>query len=117
MNRHHWVGYGILILTVFALAAGCGRARPDLASEPTLYVVGYAHLDTEWRWDYVTTIREYLPKTFNTNFELFEKYPDYVFNFSGSNRYRMIREYYPAAWEKLKDYVAAGRWYPAGSAM
>ncbi|MGZ8848562.1 MAG: hypothetical protein ACXW3C_19045 [Pyrinomonadaceae bacterium] len=26
-------------------------AGPDLAKEPTLYVVGYAHLDTEWRWE------------------------------------------------------------------
>ena len=30
----------------------------DLAKEPTLFVVPYAHLDTEWRWDYPTTIRE-----------------------------------------------------------
>jgi hypothetical protein len=26
--------------------------KPDLSKEPTLYVVGYAHLDTEWRWEY-----------------------------------------------------------------
>ena len=24
----------------------------DLSKQPTLYVVGYAHLDTEWRWEY-----------------------------------------------------------------
>jgi alpha-mannosidase len=80
-------------------------------------VVGYAHLDTEWRWDFETTIREYLPKTIRENFALFEKYPNYTFNFSGANRYRMIKEYYPADYEKLKDYVAAGRWFPSGSSM
>jgi hypothetical protein len=26
------------------------RRQVDLSKEPTLYVVGYAHLDTEWRW-------------------------------------------------------------------
>jgi len=31
-------------------ARGCVSA--DLTKEPTLYVVGYAHLDTQWRWDY-----------------------------------------------------------------
>jgi len=38
------------------LAAACLAAlaqtnphAPDLAKQPTLYVVGYAHLDTEWR--------------------------------------------------------------------
>ncbi|MFC1661839.1 alpha-mannosidase, partial [Gemmatimonadota bacterium] len=88
-----------------------------MTREPTLFVVGYAHLDTEWRWDFETTIREYLPKTIRENFALFEKYPNYTFNFSGANRYRMIKEYYPAEYEKLKDYVAAGRWFPSGSSM
>jgi len=92
-------------------------AARDLGRQPTLYVVAYAHLDTEWRWDYVTTIRDYLPKTLRLNFEWFEKYPHYVFNFSGSNRYRMIKEYYPAEYERLKKYVAAGRWFPSGSSV
>jgi len=91
--------------------------RPNLAKEPTLYVVGYAHLDTEWRWEYPQTIQEYLTKTMRNNFMLFEKYPGYVFNFTGSNRYRMMKEYYPADFEKLKQYVAAGRWFPAGSSV
>ncbi len=90
---------------------------PDLTKGLTLYVVPYAHLDTEWRWDYPTTIREYLPKTIRDNFALFEKYPHYIFNFSGANRYRMIKEYYPADYEKVKKYIAAGRWFPSGSAM
>lgn len=91
--------------------------RPNLSKEPTLYVVGYAHLDTEWRWEYPQTIQEYLTKTMRNNFMLFEKYPSYIFNFPGSNRYRMMKEYYPADFEKLKQYVAAGRWFPAGSSV
>jgi len=100
--------------------ASCGDTpaeQADAAARPTLYTVGYAHLDTQWRWDYPLTIREYIPSTLKTNFALFEKYPDYVFNFSGANRYRMIREYYPADYEKLKEYIAAGRWFPCGSSM
>ncbi|HEX6729625.1 MAG TPA: glycoside hydrolase family 38 C-terminal domain-containing protein [Pyrinomonadaceae bacterium] len=91
--------------------------RPNLATEPTLYVVGYAHLDTEWRWEYPQTIGEYLPKTMRNNFAFFEKYPNYIFNFTGANRYRLMKEYYPADFERLKQYVAAGRWFPAGSSM
>jgi len=89
----------------------------DLTKQPTLYVVGYAHLDTEWRWDYVTTIKDYIPKTMRLNFDWIEKYPHYIFNFSGANRYRMMKEYYPADYEKVKKYVAGGRWFPAGSSM
>jgi len=92
-------------------------SRPNLASEPTLYVVGYAHLDTEWRWEYPQVIQEYLTKTMRNNFALFDKYPHYIFNFTGANRYRLMKEYYPGDFERLKQYVAAGRWFPAGSSM
>lgn len=91
--------------------------RPDLAKQPTLYVVGYAHLDTEWRWEYPQVISEYLTKTMRNNFALFEKYPHYIFNFTGANRYRLMKEYYPADFERLKFYVSMGRWFPAGSSM
>src|SRR5437660_1374637 len=92
-------------------------SAPDLTRQPTLYVVGYAHLDTQWRWEYPKVINEYLPDTLHKNFDLFEKYPHYIFNFSGANRYRMMKEYYPADYLKLQHYVAAGRWFPAGSSM
>src|ERR1700726_99046 len=99
-------------------AAGAQTAeKPDLKKQPTLYVVGYAHLDTEWRWEYPQVINEYIRKTMEDNFRLFEKYPHYVFNFSGANRYRFMKEYFPADFEKVKKYVDSGRWFPAGSSM
>ena len=95
-----------------------GKSVPsDLTRQPTLFVVGYAHLDTEWRWEYPQVIREYLSKTMRNNFALFEKYPHYIFNFTGSNRYEMMEEYYPADFARLKRYVAAGRWFPGGSSV
>ncbi|MGB9764192.1 MAG: glycoside hydrolase family 38 C-terminal domain-containing protein [Candidatus Saccharicenans sp.] len=93
------------------------QSRPDLSKEKILFTVGYAHLDTQWRWDYQKTIKEYIWNTMADNFGLFEKYPDYIFNFSGANRYRMMAEYYPREYEKVKEYVAKGRWFPAGSSM
>jgi alpha-mannosidase len=107
----------VLAAVLAARAALSAAEPPDLTKEPTLYVVGYAHLDTQWRWEYPRTIGEFLPRTMHDNFALFEKYPHYIFNFSGANRYRMMKEYYPADYAKLKEYVAAGRWFPAGSAM
>jgi alpha-mannosidase len=91
--------------------------KPDLTQQPTLYVVGYAHLDTEWRWEYPQVINEYIRKTMEDNFALFDKYPHYIFNFSGANRYRFMKEYFPADYAKLKKYVEQGRWFPAGSSM
>ena len=103
-------------LLVFCASLSAAE-QPDLTKQPTLYVVGYAHLDTQWRWEYPRTIGEFIPKTMHDNFALFEKYPHYVFNFSGANRYRMMKEYYPADYAKVQQYVAAGRWFPSGSSM
>ncbi len=93
-------------------------AKPvDLANGKNLYVVGYAHLDTQWRWSYHTTIQDFIRNTMEQNFPLLEKYPDYIFNFTGSRRYEFMQEYYPAEYEQVKKYVAAGRWYPSGSSV
>jgi len=104
-------------LQIFFCAAVFAAEPPDLTKQPTLYVVGYAHLDTQWRWEYPRTIGEFIPRTMRDNFALFEKYPHYIFNFSGANRYRMMKEYYPDDYAKVKQYAAAGRWFPSGSAM
>jgi alpha-mannosidase len=98
-------------------AAAVPIAPPDLSKQPTLYVVGYAHLDTEWRWEYPQVIDEYIRKTMEDNFTLIDKYPHYIFNFSGANRYRFMKEYFPADFARLKKYVNEGRWFPTGSSM
>jgi alpha-mannosidase len=90
---------------------------PDITQDPTLYVVPYAHLDTQWRWEMPQTISEYLLKTMRVNFDYIDKYPHYVFNWTGSNRYRMMKEYFPDDYVRLTQYVSAGRWYPAGSSV
>ena len=90
---------------------------PNLTKTPTLYLVGYAHLDTQWRWEYPQVISEYLPDTMKKNFALFRKYPHYIFNWTGANRYMMMDEYFPADFAKIKHYVATGNWFPAGSSM
>lgn len=107
----------LLLLFTMTTARAQTNGKPDLSKQPNLYVVGYAHLDTEWRWEYPQVIDEYIRKTMEDNFALLDKYPDYVFNFSGANRYRFMKEYFPADFAKLKKLVDQGRWFPAGSSM
>ena len=110
----------LLIVTGFSLP---GLAQPqgipfyDLTRDPVLYTVGYAHLDTEWRWDYEETVNDYLKSTLDDNFKRFAKYPPYVFTFSGARRYRMMKEYYPGKYDTLKRFVAKGRWFVGGSSV
>src|SRR5437763_11133664 len=110
-----------LVAACAVLSAAQGQTdqqpAPDLTKQPTLYIVGYAHLDTQWRWAYPQVIREFLKNTLHDNFKLFDKYPNYVFNFTGAHRYMLMKEYYPEDYARMKQYIAQGRWFPAGSSM
>ena len=82
-----------------------------------IYTISNAHLDTIWSWDFETTVNKYIYNTLNENFQRFEKYPEYKFNFEGSYRYELMKEYYPEMWEKMKNHIAEGRWNVCGSAF
>ncbi len=112
----------LLLLGPLALPLSAGEkpARVplhDLEQEKVLYCVAYAHLDTQWRWDFQTTINEYLKATLDDNFDRIARYPGYVFNFTGSVRYQMMEEYYPQRFEQLRRHVADGRWFVSGSSV
>ncbi len=83
----------------------------------TVHMVSTAHLDTQWNWTVKSTINSFIPKTLNENFALFEKYPNYKFNWEGAIHYMWAKEYYPAEYARLKTYVAQGRWNVAGNAL
>ena len=87
-----------------------------MGKQKHVHTIATGHLDTVWNWGFETTLRKYIPHTLRWNFALIEKYPEYVFNFEGAYRYQLMEEYYPEQFEKLKEHVAKGNWYPCGSA-
>ena len=97
-----------------AAAALTGLTLTAQEPEGTVYLAANAHLDTQWLWTVQQVIGEFLPNTLYQNFRLLETYPDYKFSFEGAVKYNWFKEYYPEAFEKVKEYVAEGRWYPAG---
>lgn len=82
-----------------------------------IFTIATAHLDTSWLWTQEETIRYLIRPTFEDNFRLIDKYPNYRFNFEGSYRYELLKEYYPETYEKLKEYVSANRFNVTGSAF
>ncbi len=120
MNKKQVLSHIRYRYTVFFLTL-TGMLYPlygyDLSQDKVLYTVGTAHLDTQWRWTIQTTIDNYIKKTLDDNFDRFANYPDYVFSFEGSFRYMLMKEYYPARYETLKDYINQGRWAVAGSTL
>ena len=82
-----------------------------------MYAVGYAHLDTQWRWDFVTTIDRYILDTLEQNFDRIDNHPGFVFSFTGSVRYEMMEEYYPELFKRLRKEIDNKTWYVSGSSV
>jgi alpha-mannosidase len=116
------IAFALLLIALTAVLAAAKDQVPTTqplhpALHPgTLYMVGYSHLDTQWRWTYPTVIADFIPYTMTDNLRLFAKYPHYIFNWTGANRYRLMKEYYPSEFKKVQQAVKDGRWFPAGSA-
>ncbi len=108
-------GRVVVILLAAVMIVPALRAQDSRADKPVLYVVGTAHLDSQWNWTVQDTIRRYVGATFLDNFKLFERFPHYVFNYEGAIHYMWFKEYYPEAWPTLQKYVADGRWRLSGS--
>ncbi|MCX6223146.1 MAG: alpha-mannosidase, partial [Bacteroidia bacterium] len=112
--------FKIILISLIGLTAMVGQLWSQdgtNAKTKALHVIGTAHFDTQWQWTIQTSINEYIPSTFNENFKLFEKYPDYKFSFEGAIKYMLMKEYYPEAYQKMKEYIAAGRWNICGSSL
>lgn len=82
---------------------------PANASAVTAIAVGHAHIDTGWLWPVRETIRK-SARTFSSQLALIEDYPDYIFGASQPAHYAMIKQHYPALYEKIKKAVASGQW-------
>lgn len=80
-----------------------------------LYAVANSHIDTQWNWTIQDTIRDCVKNTLEKNMELLDKYPSYHMNFEGAFRYQLAKEYYPDLYEKMKTYIAEGRWSTVGA--
>lgn len=84
-------------------------AVPSNPSTIDVTAIGHAHIDTGWLWPVRETIRK-SARTFSSALEMIGRYPEYVFGASQPAHYRMIKEHYPALYERIKKAVADGRW-------
>ncbi len=85
------------------------------SAQEKVYCVSNAHFDSQWNWTVQTSIDEYIPATIYRNLWLLDNYPDYVINFEGGVKYSWMKEYYPEAFERVRDYVRKGRWHVSGA--
>ncbi len=83
--------------------------KPASASDLSVAAVGHAHIDTVWLWPLRETIRK-CARTFASQLDLIDRYPDYVFGASQPQQYAFVKKHYPELYERIKKAVADGRW-------
>ncbi len=79
----------------------------------TLHMIGNAHLDPVWLWDWREGLQEALDTCWAAVDRLRES-EDFVFTRSSAAIYRWIQEADPDLFAEIKRYVAQGRWEIVG---
>ncbi|KAK9320228.1 Ams1p [Lipomyces orientalis] len=85
--------------------------KPD--QEALIMGVGHCHIDTAWLWPYAETRRK-IGRSWSTQLDLIERYPEYNFVCSQAVQYQWLKEDYPDLFERLKVQIKAGRFIPTG---
>ena len=84
-------------------------SKPAYASSIEMYAIGHAHIDIAWLWRVAETRRK-AARTFASQLDLIDKYPEYVFGASQPQLYQFIKEDYPELFERIKKAVKKGQW-------
>src|SRR2546423_3663522 len=82
-------------------------------SDKTLHMIGNAHLDPVWLWQWPEGFQE-VKATFRSVLDLMKEYDDFLFTASSAALYEWIEQNDPAMFEEIKQRVAEGRWEIGG---
>src|SRR2546425_5079073 len=117
LDPRHPFATQVLLLCAIGLMVSNSASALDPTRDKILYAVGYGHLDDQWNWTIQETINNFIPDSLHQNFAFFTNatYTNYTFSFEGALRYQFIKEYYPADFLALSNYIQQGRWHVAGS--
>lgn len=85
-------------------------------NEPELvWAIGNCHIDTAWLWPWAETRRK-IARSWSTQLELLEKYPEYVFAASQAVQFQWLKEDHPDLFKRVQKAVKDGRFVPIGGA-
>jgi alpha-mannosidase len=86
---------------------------PNAKPRKTMHMIGNAHLDPVWLWDWREGYAENIA-TMQSMLDRLKEYPDILFTSSSAQFYEWIAEHSPAMFKKIRDQVAEGRWEICG---
>lgn len=81
--------------------------------DKTLYMIGNAHLDPVWLWQWQEGYQE-VKATFRSVLDRMKEYDDFFFTCSAACYYEWIEDSEPEMFEEIKERVKEGRWVIVG---
>ncbi|WP_439564210.1 alpha-mannosidase [Microcella sp.] len=88
-------------------------SQPAQASAHRVHAVGHAHIDSAWLWPVRETVRK-VARTFSNVMALMDEDDTVTFAASSAQQYAWLKQSQPALFERLRGYVASGRFVPTG---
>lgn len=76
--------------------------------------VGHTHIDVAWLWTLEQT-RAKAVRSFSTELELMDEYPEHKFGSSQPQLYQFVKEECPEIYERIKEKVKEGSWEVEGA--
>jgi alpha-mannosidase len=84
-----------------------------LMQKYTGHLVGHAHIDFQWLWEWPETI-QICKDTFGQAVKFMEEYPDFTFSQSSAALYLATEQHHPELFEKIRRFVKKGQWEIVG---
>lgn len=85
----------------------------DTGADPLVYGIGHCHIDTCWLWPWAETKRK-VARSWSSQCDLMDRYPEHRFACSQAQQYKWLKEYYPYAFDRVKEKVKKGTFQPIG---
>ncbi len=79
------------------------------AKEFTVYCVGHAHIDMNWKWSWQETVAV-TRDTFSTVLKLMDEFPEFHFSQSQASTYSIVERYCPRLLPEIARRIRDGRW-------
>ena len=84
-----------------------------LSKEQTLYMIGNAHIDPVWLWQWQEGFHE-VKASFRSALDRMNEYPEFQFVSSSAQFYEWVEKSDPAMFEEIRQRVIEGRWQIVG---
>ncbi|MCM3717780.1 alpha-mannosidase [Fictibacillus phosphorivorans] len=89
------------------------RKQSQQTNNQTLHMIGNAHLDPVWLWQWQEGFQE-TKATFRSALDRMNEYDDFVFTSSSAANYEWIENNEPDMFEEIKERIKQGRWEIVG---